>query len=462
MTDTPRKPRKKATTEHGRQLLARARDRLAKQEAALAEQLLREAELADKAAQRAVVTLDRGGNRQAAVQRSVVRRVAAVLSSERVNVPIHANPASRASAWTDFRKIVVNYEEHDDPRVTLATLRGFLYHEGGHVRFSVPFKTLRRLVGKPALPEGVTMARLQGAWNVLEDQRMETAVVSASPRKAAYFTPMVLTFLCDSPIRAGANYPLLVWRRYLPKHIRRGARAMFVTAHGEDFTREVERLVARYVRATTPEAMYEVVVAFASLGVEADTTVDEHRDPVTDHFTPEDAGDEDAMERIVIPILQSMLDEDDEDEDEEDEDPFAGEDAEGGGGFDLDGLRKAIEEVIPEDFLNTPSGASSDAGGEDDDDDDEDYDPDDDRGADIPDETWNGDGDDESGGNGATDHGSHDDLTADDGLGGSGKGTRWVDGSGGTACPSGHQHEPAPDSSPSADVVIPDPGMVTP
>ena len=47
---------------------------------------------------------------------------------------------------------------------------------------------------------------------------METAVVSDSPRKAGYFTPMILSELASDVNAAAANWPLMVWR-YLPSKI---------------------------------------------------------------------------------------------------------------------------------------------------------------------------------------------------------------------------------------------------
>ena len=72
----------------------------------------------------------------------------------------------------------------------------------------------------PAPMASPTATALHRAWNCLEDQRMETAVVSDAPRKAAFFTPMVMTEHMKTLDFMAANYPLLVWRRYLPSKLR--------------------------------------------------------------------------------------------------------------------------------------------------------------------------------------------------------------------------------------------------
>ena len=97
---------------------------------------------------------------------------------------------------------------------------------------------------------------------------METAVVSDSPRKAGYFTPMMLSELANTPEKAAANWPLMVWRKYLPKHVRDGAKAMFLAAHpddGDDLVREIQGITTRYVLAQTATAMFDAVVEMAAV-----------------------------------------------------------------------------------------------------------------------------------------------------------------------------------------------------
>ena len=97
---------------------------------------------------------------------------------------------------------------------------------------------------------------------------METAVVSDSPRKAGYFTPMMLSELANTPDKAAANWPLMVWRKYLPKHVRDGAKAMFLAAHpddGDDLVREIQGITTRYVLAQTATAMFDAVIEMAAV-----------------------------------------------------------------------------------------------------------------------------------------------------------------------------------------------------
>ena len=118
---------------------------------------------------------------------------------------------------------------------------------------------------------------MHNAWNALEDQRMETAVVSDSPRKAGYFTPMMLSELASTPAKAAANWPLMVWRKYLPKHVRDGAKAMFMsqiaadavsTGSGlnpADIVRSIQTSTTKYVLAQTATAMFDAVMEMADV-----------------------------------------------------------------------------------------------------------------------------------------------------------------------------------------------------
>jgi hypothetical protein len=264
--DKRRNRRQKATTQLGRTIMQEQRQILAAEQAAIAEQMVREA----RAVHDAQRPVNMPPKEQVAINRSIVRRVSAVLASEHVVVPIRCEQASaqqNMSAWTDFTKIYVRYQSQADKRVLAANIRGLLYHEGGHCRWTVPFLELASLAGV----NGEDHRHLHRAWNVLEDQRMETAVVSDSPRKAAYLTPMVMTTHMASIDIMVANYPLLVWRRYIPRRLRDEARRLFVLNHnldgkdGEMLARALDAVTTSYVTATDATTMWNAVGAMALL-----------------------------------------------------------------------------------------------------------------------------------------------------------------------------------------------------
>ncbi|MET0441318.1 MAG: hypothetical protein ABW071_04970 [Casimicrobiaceae bacterium] len=308
----PRKARRKVTTDLGRQLLTRERQRLSREQAALAEQQLQEAERRRTQQKRNVQShkpID------VAVSRSIVKRFAGVLASEGISVRITCTPSRRTSAWTDFEQIVINYEQQDDDRVLAATLRGLAYHEGGHCRFTLPFMQLAEAAGQ------TIDSTFHRAWNILEDQRMETAVVSDSPRKAAYLTPLVMLKIVPSISAAASNYPLLIWRRFLPKHIRKGARKLFVKQHnlmginGEVLARSLERVTTKYVLADNAVTMWEAVVEYQGLLQQVGAMSVDTNDGAMGHQRQYRRPERNLDDYLVIPV--SGEDEDEPTEDEE-------------------------------------------------------------------------------------------------------------------------------------------------
>jgi hypothetical protein len=324
MPSTPdkqsRKRRQKATTEIGRQMMQRERQRLAKEQAALAEQMTNEA-IAWREQQRPI---EKAPKIQVGVNRSIVRRVAAVLASEGVTVPIKCVAAEKnqqMNAWTDFERIAIRFVAHEDVRLLAATLRGLLYHEGGHCRWTVPFRDLAGLAGITIGSMDARTRALHTAWNCLEDQRMETAVVSDSPRKAAYLTPLIMTEHTDTVDRMAANWPLLVWRRYLPNKLRAQARAMFITRHnmvgkdGEALARELDRIVTTYVMSTNAAEMWQMVCEMLAVLQECQPTASNMED--AGHTMQRTRELPDDFQGLTIPVDPSMIPADAADEGED-------------------------------------------------------------------------------------------------------------------------------------------------
>ena len=309
---TPREgkvARRKVTTDLGRQIMQRERQRLAREQAALGEQLAAEAkrQMAQK-----VTNKKRVDPEQIAVNKGIARRIAAVLQSEGVNAVLRTQPAAEMSAWTDFDQIVVRYRLHEDIRLLAATMRGLCYHEGGHCRFTIPFRQLVELaLGSYNRRDHDQYHR---AWNVLEDQRMETAVVSDSPRKAAYLTPVILTEMADTVNSAAANWPLFIWRKYLPAKVRKGARKLFVAKHmlmgldGDAIAKRWEATVTRYVMADNALDMWAAVLEAHEL-LKLTQVIPAANDDMG-HDQQHNERRDDLDDALVIPIDPSMLPDD--------------------------------------------------------------------------------------------------------------------------------------------------------
>ena len=251
-----------------------------------------------------------------AYHRGVVPRVTAVLASEGIEARVNYDLAADVpkSAYTDFQSIYVNYPvvEGADPYEVSCILRGLGYHEGGHIRFTTkPENLLSGYIGDTKYPTAEREAAkaeweahknlYHYAWNLCEDQRMEMLVVEDSPRKATYFAPMVIDMVMDwertqqdpaaaqkvyeqlrqALANAGidlpawdadaqakqrvASYPLIAWRRYLPRELRRTLRAAFVNVWGDTLTRRIDRLILTYITAKDARTMIQAILELAPL-----------------------------------------------------------------------------------------------------------------------------------------------------------------------------------------------------
>lgn len=150
--------------------------------------------------------------------------------------------AGLASGETDFVDICIRINENaynpddiENVRAFITMLKGVLYHEGGHVLWSDPFREIQDPEYRPsetfytspilakAFPElvktSIDREKLMFAWNMLEDQRMETAMCSVSPVLAKYFTNIVVNIVIDRN-RVGSNWPIIAGRTYLPQQLR--------------------------------------------------------------------------------------------------------------------------------------------------------------------------------------------------------------------------------------------------
>lgn len=184
------------------------------------------------------------------------------------------------SAYTDFEKVHASFTVSAIPDMykttelidTIASIRGVFQHEFGHLLHTTPFPVLLEqyetgredMDGKLYLHEmahsiGVdNYQSFQYAWNVLEDQRMESLTVLEVPRLKLYFTSMVLSVIATEDSIDNA-WILCAGRKYLPKDIRYYAKKEFRPDKPE-LADTWLGIVNTYKTATTPNQMVDAVV----------------------------------------------------------------------------------------------------------------------------------------------------------------------------------------------------------
>jgi hypothetical protein len=100
---------------------------------------------------------------------------------------------------------------------------------------------------------------MQQSWNVLEDQRMERAMVVTSPIMAKYFTSIVAKYAID-PQLPGLAWPWLVGRTYLPKELRRAVRAEAERMEAAHLIPRMESAILAYCNASDARTMHDAVI----------------------------------------------------------------------------------------------------------------------------------------------------------------------------------------------------------
>lgn len=265
---------------HVKQMLQRERRQMARRAAKQAESELDDArQMLSHAAYKALQRSERV-NAEAIIS-GLRAMVTTVSRSWGVSAPIFIETnywQHDVSASTDFHSVRILYPHKAIPESSevgkfdvpllknlVSDIKGLTYHEVGHLRFTTPFPVLCDITQKTLYTQDQRMHR---AWNTLEDQRMETAVVAESPVIAKYFTIMVARWILRQAQASGVSqipaeqFLLTAGRRYLPSKFRIDMRKAFAAKHGMDATIEAETIIADYKRATTPLEMIEAVARF--------------------------------------------------------------------------------------------------------------------------------------------------------------------------------------------------------
>lgn len=258
-----------------------------------------------------------------ALIRAVHSMVSATTTSWGIRIPISiesSHTGAPLKAYTDWRKVIIRYPSQfvdatekgdiDALRSLIADLKGITYHEVGHNRFTVPFPNLVKMAQRS---HELLSGENHRAWNVLEDQRMELAVVNESPVIGVYFTQMVANHLLKA--KDPEQFILISGRLYLPKSVRMAYRRLFVEKYDEDHTLLVEDVIRRYMVATSPNDMVDAVLDLRDLlrgmGAVVPDTNTEH----TSSGNPSD----DAANRERIDQSAASSDDFDQQEQSEDE-----------------------------------------------------------------------------------------------------------------------------------------------
>ena len=135
-------------------------------------------------------------------------------------VTVHVAPDGPAPAWSDGASITINLDQIEDMDLeTLTQVTGLNYHELCHHLYT-PRK------GTTLVQHIIEQDHFQ-AFNILEDQRIETLFVARYPAVAPFLTATVARWLGRDEEDLPGNYLCIRGRTYLPVEIRQAFRDAF-------------------------------------------------------------------------------------------------------------------------------------------------------------------------------------------------------------------------------------------
>lgn len=193
-------------------------------------------------------TPDEVRNRRLQALIGIFQKTNRILSGKQVTcslVKTWAPSLGSAPAWTQGTKISFADREVGavDTAEDIVRLTGLNHHELGHVMFTPNIAKLDSLDQlRRAIETGTDFAH---AFNILEDQRQESLMVSLWPSLRHYLTAMFVEYILDS--RKGqadhsTTFLLTHGRRYLGSKIRDALRAKFTEPYlADDFADVIDR-----------------------------------------------------------------------------------------------------------------------------------------------------------------------------------------------------------------------------
>lgn len=311
-----------------------------------------------------------------------------------------------AAAFSDGQNITINTDrirEVNEP-IGLVRLSGYNYHELSHLLFTPRDMEWRKELHAKGL---------QMAFNILEDQRIETLFTAKFKPAAKYFTEIAVQTFLMNPKAHGTALFFTHGRRFLPLEVRTLTESLF---EGDDRQKNrAKRIIDEYrlLPLTNSSDLLRAEILIAEFAkIMKDVQNDGHQmiKPDDACTSQEQGGTQDRR------LAEDASEQSKEDTKEQDETEADGED---GSGF--------WEDVLPNEEDDENDGSASGEADEEDDEDGEDgdgdgdvsSDEDDDEGGDDADGA-NADGDDDgdASGDAGADHGDDDADGEDDGSSG--------------------------------------------
>lgn len=165
-----------------------------------------------------------------------------IIAGERLTVTVGQYNNTKVPAWTTGTEIVLNaaqFDSHDFD--DLVRFHGLNFHELAHVMFSPRAGT--------SLVQWAMEHFYAQAFNILEDQRIESLMTTKYPSTAPWLSASVLRWVLNDPNAVDLGYMFVRGRRYLPGELRGLLRSRFVRP---EFISDINRIIDAYRRLVFP------------------------------------------------------------------------------------------------------------------------------------------------------------------------------------------------------------------
>jgi hypothetical protein len=196
-----------------------------------------------------------------------------ILTGERLTCVTTKGGSDMPAAWTDGAEITFNLDAIGDiDFANLVKYHGINFHELCHVLYTPRKGT--------ALAKSVIEERLFRAFNLLEDQRIETLFVAQYRSAVPWLTAAILQWVLREG-SASTGYLFVRGRRYLPGTLRGALRKSFVR---QDLLAEADEIIDAYrllVFPTDYDTALDLIRRFNRILIETNASMasDPHHNP---------------------------------------------------------------------------------------------------------------------------------------------------------------------------------------
>lgn len=240
--------------------------------------------------------------------RAHLQKVNRIISSTGVKVILSEGRATETSAWTDGQDVWLSQGriQEDLTNTTLSNtvmrVRGRNYHEVSHILFTPRVDSdIHKWLSNTAVGNVAILpvderyrAFLWKAWNVLEDQRIETLFTTLYGPSRPYFRAAILDAVVKNtrPGAAESMHGLLHGRKYISAQTRLKAYELFAKVHGRDLADRVSKCINNYLLVTYPTNQ---LLAQGCLKEMATILAELSGDPSTDDIAPNNSSQASKM-----------------------------------------------------------------------------------------------------------------------------------------------------------------------